>query len=86
MDFRGFNSQDALMEIRCEGGILVLCPIGLGNFLMATPALRALSRGVGRERLSFLALKPSIAEMAGGSDLFNEVVCWDPDQIGRAHV
>ncbi len=61
---------------------LVLCPIGLGNFLMATPALKALSRGVGPDRLTLLALKPSIADMANASRLFGRVLAWDPDQEG----
>jgi ADP-heptose:LPS heptosyltransferase len=65
-----------------EGRTLVLCPIGIGNFLMATPALKALSEGVGPNRLSFLALKGGIASMAEASGLFGRVYAWDPDREG----
>ena len=65
-----------------EGKTLVLCPIGLGNFLMATPALKLLSESVGREQLVLLALKPSIAQMAVSSRLFGKVYSWDPDREG----
>jgi heptosyltransferase-3 len=63
-----------------EGRTLVLCPIGIGNFLMLMPALKALSEGVGPNRLSFLALKGGIAAMAEASGLFGRVYTWDPDR------
>lgn len=65
-----------------EGRTLVLCPIGIGNFIMATPALKALSAALGPERLSFLALKGGIGAMARASGLFGTVHAWDPDQEG----
>ena len=65
-----------------KGKTLALCPIGLGNFLMATPALKVLSQDVGKDRVSFLALKPGIAEMAEASGLFDRVFSWDPDKEG----
>jgi ADP-heptose:LPS heptosyltransferase len=64
------------------GRTLVLCPIGIGNFIMATPALRALSTALGPERLEFLALKPGIAAMARDSGFFGAVHAWDPDKEG----
>jgi ADP-heptose:LPS heptosyltransferase len=63
-----------------EGHTLVLCPIGIGNFIMATPALKALSAAVGPGRLSFLALKSGIGAMARDSGLFGKVFAWDPDR------
>lgn len=65
-----------------EGRTLVLCPIGIGNFIMATPALRALHAALGPERLEFLALKPGIAAMARGGGFFGAVHAWDPDKEG----
>lgn len=63
-----------------EGRTLVLCPIGIGNFIMATPALKALSAALGPERLSFLALKGGIGAMARESGFFGSVYTWDPDR------
>ena len=64
------------------GQTLILCPIGLGNFVMATPALKALSDGLGKNRVSFLALKSGISNMAEASGLFNHIFTWDPDSQG----
>jgi ADP-heptose:LPS heptosyltransferase len=68
----------------CAGRTLILCPIGIGNFIMATPALKALSAALGPERLSFLALKSGIGSMARESGLFGAVHTWDPDREGLA--
>ena len=65
-----------------QGKTLVLCPIGLGNFIMATPALKALSDAVGKDRVSLLALKSGIGDMARASNLFGRVFEWDPDGEG----
>jgi ADP-heptose:LPS heptosyltransferase len=65
-----------------EGKTLILCPIGIGNFIMATPALKALSTALGPGRLSLLALKSGIADMGESSGLFGEVLAWDPDREG----
>jgi heptosyltransferase-3 len=65
-----------------QGHTLVLCPIGIGNFIMATPALKALSAALGPDRLSFLALKGGIGAMARESGLFGKVFTWDPDREG----
>lgn len=62
---------------------LVLCPIGLGNFIMATPALRCLSDKTGRNDLAILALKPGIRHMAECSRYFGQVFAWDPDNEGK---
>jgi len=61
---------------------LVVCPIGLGNFVMATPALSLLSNQIGRANLHLLALKPAIKQMAEASDLFGMVPFWDVDREG----
>lgn len=62
---------------------LVFCPIGLGNFLMAMPALACLSRDLGPENLGLLALKGGIRDLARGSGLFGEIFFWDPDKEGK---
>ena len=61
------------------GKTLVFCPIGLGNFIMLTPALRALSDGLGRDNLHLVALKPGIRQMAEASGYFGAVHAWNPD-------
>lgn len=66
-----------------QGRTLVLCPIGIGNFIMATPALKVLSDALGRDRLTLLALKDGIAAMGRESGLFGEVHAWDPDREGK---
>ena len=58
---------------------LVFCPIGLGNFVMVSPALRLLSEEIGAENLHILALKSGIKEMAAASGLFGKVHFWNPD-------
>lgn len=65
------------------GRTLLFCPIGLGNFIMATPALAFLSRELGKENLALLALKGSIRDMALASGFFGEVFFWDPDREGK---
>jgi len=59
---------------------LVICPIGLGNFIMATPALQHLSQHFGSARLHLLALKPGIQQMAEAAGYFGKVFYWDPDR------
>ncbi len=73
---------DAILNPAKGRKTLVLCPIGLGNFIMATPALEFLSREIGRENLYLLALKSAIGQMAQASDYFQEVLEWDPDREG----
>lgn len=61
---------------------LILCPIGLGNFIMATPAIRLLSLELGKDDLGILALKRGIRHMASNSNYFGEIFEWDPDREG----
>ena len=70
----------SLGAIGKSGKTLVVLPIGLGNFILSTPALEALSRNLGPERLHLLALKAGVAEMAGASRWFGQVHLWDPDR------
>lgn len=58
---------------------LVVCPIGLGNYLMATPAFERLSGEIGANNLQLLALKPGIRDVAAASGWFGAVHLWDPD-------
>ncbi|MGL1935534.1 MAG: glycosyltransferase family 9 protein [Fibrobacterales bacterium] len=60
--------------------ILIVCPIGIGNFLMAQPAIENLAQKLGSDRLTLLALKPGIAEMGHDSGLFSEVIPFYPDK------
>ncbi len=65
-----------------DAKVLVMCPIGLGNFIMATPALALLSRHLGRDNLGLLALKGAIAELGEASAWFGAIHRWDPDKEG----
>ncbi|MDP6776745.1 MAG: glycosyltransferase family 9 protein [Candidatus Latescibacteria bacterium] len=58
---------------------LVVCPIGLGNFIMMTPAMEHLNRHLGRENLHLLSLKPSIRQMGEETGYFSRIHHWDPD-------
>ncbi len=60
--------------------ILVLCPIGLGNFILASPALEFLRHTRPQAEIHFLALKGGIADMARSSGWFQSVCAWDPDK------
>lgn len=74
--------ESALPVLPLDAKVLVLCPIGLGNFIMATPALALLSRHLGRENLGLLALKGGIAELGEASGWFGAIHRWDPDKEG----
>lgn len=63
---------------------LILCPIGLGNFIMATPSLKVLSEHVGLENLEILSLKPGISQMATSCGLFGRVYTLYPDRSSLA--
>ncbi|MGO8670386.1 MAG: glycosyltransferase family 9 protein [Capsulimonadaceae bacterium] len=65
---------------------LVLCPIGLGNFVMATPSLAHLSAALGAQQVHLLALKPGIARMAEATGYFGRVHRFDPDRGGPAQL
>jgi heptosyltransferase-1 len=58
---------------------LVLCPIGLGCFIMAIPSLRFLNEELGKQNLHILTLKPGIQHMAKETHFFHRVYFWDPD-------
>ncbi len=59
---------------------LILCPIGLGNFLMAAPCLKMLSEAIGKENLHLLALKGAIRSMGDATGYFSQIHEWDPDK------
>ncbi len=66
-------------DLRNCDKILVLCPIGIGNYLMVQPAIENLNKHLGKKKLYLLALKPGIAQMAQDSQLFENVIQWFPD-------
>jgi ADP-heptose:LPS heptosyltransferase len=57
---------------------IVFSSVGLGDFLMLTPALQRLSEGIGKENLHLLALRPTVAELAEASGYFEHVYYWNP--------
>ncbi len=62
---------------------LLIVPIGLGNFIMATPAIQLLSEQIGRKNLFLLALKPGIKQCAEAGEWFEHIFCWDPDKESK---
>ena len=64
---------------RARRRTLVVCPIGLGNFIMATPCLKALGRALGKENVDLLALRGGIKQMAQRTGYVGKVHLWDPD-------
>ncbi len=62
--------------------ILIVCPIGIGNFLMLTPAIQRLFLNNSYD-LDIFCLKYPIVEMAESSQWFSNVYFWDPDQHGK---
>ena len=63
---------------------LIICPIGLGNFIMMTPAMEHHHRHLGRENLHLLSLKPSIRQMGEAAGYFGAIHHWDPDSESLA--
>lgn len=62
-----------------EEKILVLCPIGLGNYVMCTPAIEHLGSRFGKKNLGLLALRKGVSDMGLASNWFENVHYWDPD-------
>lgn len=72
----------ALFKDPREGRTLVLCPPGIGAFIRAMPALHALSRAVGPERVSLCVSNVHSAALARASGLFQRVHVWAPERDG----
>jgi ADP-heptose:LPS heptosyltransferase len=60
--------------------ILIVCPIGLGNFYMVEPAIRKISEHFGATNCHLLALRGGVAELGRSSQLFAKIHAWDPDK------
>src|SRR5690606_24339819 len=65
-----------------QGRTLVLCPPGIGCFVRATPALKALTHATGPDRVSLFVPTPAVATMARASGMFQRVYAWNPDHDG----
>lgn len=63
--------------------IIVHCPNPVGDFIMATPALKAIRRHYASARISLL-LKPGLKELAEGAPWFDEIITC-PNQRGRTY-
>lgn len=63
---------------------LIFCPIGLGNFIMVSPAIKLLSESIGKTNLHILALKSGVRDMAEASGYFGKVYFWNPDSGSKA--
>ena len=55
--------------------ILVVLPTWVGDFVMATPALRAIRRRFSNAHITFL-LEPNLRELVRGGDWMNECIEW----------
>ena len=58
---------------RRQERVVVICPYGIGNMVMALPALLTLRRGFPRLELHLVSLLPSTTEMLRSFPLFNEL-------------
>lgn len=61
--------------------IVIRCPNPVGDFIMATPALRSIREGFPQARISLL-LKPNLKGLIEGAPWFDELIVYDP-QAGR---
>ncbi len=59
------------------GKILIVLPTWLGDFVMATPALRAIRDRFANAHITFL-MEPNLRELVHGGDWMNECVEWPP--------
>ncbi len=57
--------------------ILVVLPTWVGDFVMATPVLRAIRRRFAQSHITFLA-EPNLRDLIRGGDWMNECVEWPP--------
>ncbi|MCH8150448.1 MAG: glycosyltransferase family 9 protein, partial [Planctomycetes bacterium] len=57
--------------------ILIVLPTWVGDFVMATPALRAIRNRFPEARITFLA-EPNLRDLIEGGDWMDEVVEWPP--------
>ena len=78
-DIRSFPGKNTAALKKANLKTLIICPIGLGNFIMATPGLALLSNVIGKKNLHLLALKPGIRQMGEESGWFGRVHYWNPD-------
>jgi len=60
--------------------ILIVCPIGLGNYLLATPSIRLLKRAWPQAELHLLSLKTVITGLAEKNPLITMVIDLDANQ------
>lgn len=61
--------------------LLVILPTWVGDFVMATPALRAIRRRYPAAHVAFLA-EPNLLDLIRGGDWMDEVIAW-PDRARR---
>jgi len=62
--------------------ILVVLPSWVGDFVMATPTLRALRQRYREAHIAFLA-RPMLGDLIAGSDWADEVLHWEPKGSDR---
>ncbi len=65
-----------------ENSILILSPIGLGNFLMCLPTLREVRKQNPNSQIHLLALRGGVKDLAEPTQLFDKIHLWDPDKQG----
>ena len=63
-------------------GILIIPPIGLGNFLMCLPSIEAIKAANPKSPIHLLALKKGISDLSKPINLFDRIHLWDPDSQG----
>lgn len=62
--------------------VLVVLPTWVGDFVMATPTLRALRRRFATARITFL-MEPNLRELVHGGDWMDECLEWPPKSVRK---
>ena len=61
--------------------ILCICPIGIGNYILCYPAWARLKQSLPDASLTLLGLRTSIADIARGDALWDDIVLFDPTKL-----
>ncbi len=69
-----------------QSKILIVCPIGLGNYLMVCPSVYQLTQACPEAELHLLSLKPVITQLAQKNPHLSKVINFNADQPGMKDI
>ena len=79
--YSGCMSAAARQRGQAETGVLVILPTWVGDFVMATPFLRAIRRRFDGAQITFL-IEPNLCDLAVGGEWMDDCLLW-PDRAKR---